>query len=350
MKSYRNLYPEICDFANVHLAYLKARKNKRYRDEVLAFSANLEESLSSICRDLQEKSYVPGPYRHFTVYEPKERKIMAAPFRDRVIHHAFCNIIDPIFERGFIFDSYACRKGKGIHAASNRTITFLRAARCEWGENFYCLKADVAKYFPSIRHDILLSIIGRKIACCNTLKLIEIILDSGVEENREPARGIPIGNLTSQLWANVFLNELDHRLKEKYEIRYYARYMDDFFIFHPSKNYLKEILAKIKDFFQQELDLKLNQKTDIFPASHGINFVGYRHFFDHRTARKQTTRRIRRGLKTIIGLWRSGELRRSRLLASLISWYGYLKHADSYKIRKHGLNPQLRSCGITYEF
>ena len=167
MKTYKNLYSRICEFDNIHRAYLKARKAKRYKAEVLRFSANLEENLINLQNHLIWKSYRPARYKLFTIYEPKERVIAALPFADRVVHHALCNVIEPICERSMIHDSYACRVGQGVLAGVLRTTQFIRDSRRQWGR-VYCLKADIKKFFPSIDHAILKSIIRKRIGCADT--------------------------------------------------------------------------------------------------------------------------------------------------------------------------------------
>ena len=268
-KTHKNLYPQIYDFENLHTAYLKARKGKRYAADVLKFSIRLEENLIDLQNHLIWKTYQPSPYRYFTVYEPKERPIAALPFRDRVLHHALCNIIEPIFERSMIFDSYACRVGQGVLAGVNRTTQYLRRARTKWGR-VYCLKADITKFFPSIDHTALKKLIRRRIACPDPLDLMELIIDSSGTE-----RGLPIGNLTSQLWANVYLNELDHFCKETLQVRKYLRYMDDFVLFHPDKQFLHTALQEIRGFLDDNLRLSLNAKTQIFPVGpRSVDFLG----------------------------------------------------------------------------
>ena len=189
-KTYSNLYPQIYDFDNIHRAYLKARRGKRYKTDVLKFSGRLEEALIDIQNHLIWKSYQPGPYKLFTIHEPKERIIAALPFRDRVVHHALCNVIEPIFERPMIYDSHACRRGMGVLSGVTRTTKFLRAACRRW-EKVYCLKADIKKFFPSIDHAVLKRLIRKRISCPDTLSLIDIIIDSNGSD-----RGLPIGNLT----------------------------------------------------------------------------------------------------------------------------------------------------------
>ena len=217
MKRYGNLWPEIVAFENLLLAARKAQKGKRFRPNVLAFNHQLETQLIQLQQDLATKIYRPGPYKTFTIREPKHRLISAAPYRDRVVHHALCNVIVPLFERSFIDDSYANRLGFGNHRALQRFIRFARSSR-------YVLQCDVKKYFPSIDRKILKSLIRRKLKCPDTLWLIDLILDSSSPQ--EPVveyfpgddllvpvqrpKGLPIGNLTSQFFANVYLNGFDH--------------------------------------------------------------------------------------------------------------------------------------------
>ncbi|MCB0174116.1 MAG: hypothetical protein KDJ97_26610 [Anaerolineae bacterium] len=218
MKTYKNLYAQITDFDNLYAAWRKARKNKRYKLSTARFGQNLDMELLALHRELTAQTYQPGEYVHFTIHEPKRRLISAAPFRDRVVHHALCNIIEPIYERKFINDSYANRSGKGTHAALDRCTHYLRRYQ-------YVLQCDVQQFFPAIDHAILKQILGRTLACAPTLRLCERIIDSGrdVLANEYDMRwfpgddlfaagrprGLPIGNLTSQFWANVYLNELD---------------------------------------------------------------------------------------------------------------------------------------------
>jgi len=327
MKTYRNLYPQIYDFANLYYAYLKARRNKRYRAEVLEFSANLEEYLIQIQNELIWKTYRTGRYRQFYIYEPKKRLIMALPFRDRVVHHALCNIIEPIFDKIFIYDSYACRRGKGTHAGANRVTQFLRRIQNQYGR-VYCFKADISKYFPSIDHRILKEIIERKIKCEDTMWLINEIIDSTGE-----GRGIPIGNLTSQLFANIYLNELDYFVKHQLKIKFYVRYMDDFVVLHHDKSYLRDVWHQVECFLAERLNLSLNRKTQIFPVwSRGIDFLGYRIWPDFRLVRKANVKRMRRRLKWLKKMVLAGKLPPEKLYASVASWLGYCKHADTYRL------------------
>lgn len=328
MKTYGDLYPRIYDFDNIHLAYLKARRNKRYKQEVLRFSSRLEENLIDIQNHLIWKTYRPGRFKYFTIYEPKERLIAALPFRDRVVQHSLCNIIEPIFERSMIHDSYACRRGQGVLSGVLRTTRFLRDASRRW-ERVYCLKADITKFFPSIDHAILKRIIRRRIVCPDTLALIDTIIDSP-----EINKGLPIGSLTSQLWANVYLNELDHFVKETLRIRYYVRYMDDFLLFNTDKSRLHALLNEIAAYLSDRLHLSLNGKTQIFPINpRCVDFLGYRIWADHRLLRKANVKRTRRKLKKYARLYRKGQMSLERIWPSIASWIGHAKHADAWRLR-----------------
>ena len=332
-KTYKNLYPLIYDFNNIHHAYHKARKNKRYKWDVLEFSARLEDNIIDIQNHLIWKSYRSGPYKYFTVYEPKERLIAALPFRDRVVHHALCNVIEPIFERSMIHDSHACRRGQGVLSGVLRTVRFLRAARSRWGR-VYCLKGDIKKFFPSINHEALKIIVRKKIACLDTLSLIDKIIDSNGTDT-----ALPIGNLTSQLWANVYLNELDHFVKQDLGVRYYIRYMDDFVVFHGDKRLLHRVLAEITGFLENVLHLKLNSKTQIFPVGlRSVDFLGYRIWPDFRLMRKNNVKRTKRRFKKFNRLYESGQITMEEIRPSVMSWLGHAKHADSWRLREKVLN------------
>lgn len=333
MRTYKHLYPAIYDFQNLYVAYLRARRGKRYRPEVLRFSANLEEELIALQNELIWKTYRTGPYRCFYVHDPKTRLVAALPFRDRVVHHALCNVIEPILERRFIEDSFACRIGKGTHRGADRVTSFLRRAGRRWG-TVYCLKADVAQYFASINHRVLMDILGRTIACPDTRWLIQEILGSTVEPGDPDPTGIPIGNLTSQLFANVYLNELDQFVKHALRAPFYVRYMDDFILLAGDKPTLWGWRREIEGFLAHRLKLRLNSKTDIFPVSRGIDFLGYRIWATHRLLRKASVKRMRRKLKVFRDRYRRGSIDFGRINACVQSWLGHAWHANTYRLRE----------------
>ncbi len=332
IKRIGNIYSKIYDFENICIAHKKACKCKRYNDEVLEFGSKLEENIINIQNHLMWKSYECGEYRKFKVYEPKERLVMALPFKDRVVQHALNNIIEPIFDKSFIYHSYACRRGKGVHQASQQLTEWLYNMNLSHGENIYFIKADISKYFINIDHEILKKIIRKKIKCEDTLHLIETIINHNGTEGE--LKGIPVGNLTSQLFANVYLNELDKFVKETLKIKYYMRYMDDFLIFSSNKEELREILALTTGFLQTNLKLTLNPKTGIFKAKNGVDFVGYRHWYTHKKMRKANLKRIRNKIKKYNKMYSNGEIDFEKVNRSVQSWLGHIKHANTYNIRK----------------
>ncbi|MFA6897717.1 MAG: reverse transcriptase/maturase family protein [Patescibacteria group bacterium] len=333
MKTYKNLYGEICSFENLYSAYLKARKGKRYRNEILEFNYNLEENLLQLRTELINQTYRHGGYREFTVCDSKKRLIKAAPFRDRIVHHALCNVIEPIFEKEFIYDSYACRKGKGTHKAIMRLEKFWQSAEDSQGQEkkrLYCLQCDVSKYFDSINHEILLAIIEKNIVDGKTLCLIREIIDSDWHKRvfknlfEYESAGIPIGNLTSQLFANVYLNELDGFVKHTLREKFYVRYMDDFLILSFDKGGLQNQKREIKEFLADNLALTLHpKKANIFPVNKGICFLGYRIFRQYRLLRKSTVKRFVKRTKRYQGRVEAQIMTNEKFDDSVRSWFSY---------------------------
>jgi len=343
MKTYRNLYPQLYDFANLYASYRAARRAKRGRAEVARFTARVEDALFRLQAELRDECYQPGAYRHFFIYEPKKRKISAAPFRDRVVHHALVNVIEPIFERRFIYDSYACRVGKGTHRALDRCTHFVRQYR-------FVLQCDVAKFFPTIDHALLLTILSRTIADPQLLRLCERIVRSGegvLDSERElhwfpgddlfaplRAQGLPIGNLTSQFWANVYLNELDQFVKRTLKCRSYVRYADDFLLFHNDKATLHRWLGELRDIAATRLRLVLHPtKCQVFPTSSGVPFLGFRHFATQRRLKRPSVVRFRRRLRGLQQAYADGELSLEKVADSIQSWCAHAAHGNTYRLR-----------------
>ncbi|WP_302736454.1 reverse transcriptase/maturase family protein [uncultured Desulfovibrio sp.] len=325
-KSARGIWPRIVEFPNIAAAWREARKGKRYYPEVLRFYGHLEENLLSIRAGLLNKTWYPSPWREFVVKEPKLRLVQAPAFVDRVVHHSLVRIIEPYFERRFISDSYACRKERGTHAASNRLQEFLISVSALWNAP-YALKADIKSYFPNIRHKILLPQIARTIGDKDALWLCERIVTCNGFENS----GLPIGALTSQLFANVYLDILDHFIKDDMGVRYYVRYMDDFIILGQNKRDLHEILARVHDFLGERLELTLNPKTSIFPVSHGVDFSGYRHWTSHILPRKRNTGRARRQFRKMALNYALGKIDLEYIRPRVASFCGQMKHCDAYR-------------------
>lgn len=331
-KTYRLLYHKVYAFDNLHAAYRRARRGKRYRTEVLSFSAHLEENLLKLQLELANGSYRTGDYRCFEVREPKRRLVAALPFRDRVVQHALCNIIGPIFDVRFISDSYACRVGKGTHAGADRVTAFLRRAQ-KANDETWILKGDVAQYFPSIDHEVLIGIIGRTIRCEATMRLVREIVSSWHTPGQE-GKGIAIGNLTSQLFANIYLNDLDQFVKHRLRQRYYVRYMDDFVVVGSGKTPLHSVRQNISEFLTEQLDLGLNTKTQVFPMAQGVDFLGYRIWPTHRLLRKDSVKRMRRKLRRFSEGYASGDVDLEQINMSVQSWLGHSRHANTHNLRR----------------
>jgi retron-type reverse transcriptase len=320
------MFDKIIEFENLYNAYLKARKGNRYKKEVMLFFCNLEENLINIQNHLMWKSWQPKPFKEFYVYDPKKRLISAPTFEDRVVHHALCNVIEPLFEKRFIYDSYACRKGKGTHAAVDRAQMFLRRAFVAFGRKpLYVLKCDISKYFPNIDHKILINIISKTIKDENVLWLCNTIISA----NNNCGKGLPVGALTSQLFANVYLDIFDHFIKDKVGVKYYLRYMDDFLIIHRDKKFLHSLKSQIEHFLDAQLSLKLNPKTSIFPAKHYIDFCGYRIKYSHLKPRKRNVLKAKRRLKKYSELYSQNKASLSKIKSSISSFLGYLKKCNN---------------------
>lgn len=343
MKTHRGLYPQITAWDNLLSAWRKARCGKRYTAAAASFEQHLDRELLSIQRDLLAETYRPGPYRSFTVHEPKRRKISAAPFRDRVVHHALCNIIEPIYERKFISNSYANRVGKGTHAALDRCTYFMRRYQ-------YVLPLDVQQFFPAIDHAILRNILSRTLACQRTMALCKAIIDSGRDiltdeytmqyypgddlfaVNRP--RGLPIGNLTSQFWANVYLNELDQFVKHTLRAQGYLRYVDDVLLFADDKGTLHRWRDEVT-IFLQSLRLTIHtEQAQPRPVAQGLPFLGFTVYPDHRRLKRRKGIAYQRHLKTLIRRYHSGEIAFQDLNASVQAWLGHTKHGDTYALRQ----------------
>ncbi len=324
MKTVGNLMPKICTFKNALEAYRKAKHCKRFRAEVLEFERHRERHLLRAIDDLKNGTYRPGRYKVFKVFEPKERVIMALPFYDRVIQHMIVNYIEPIFEKRFIYHSYACRKDKGAHKASNQLTRWLYNEEVVHGKRIYVLKCDIHHYFQSIDHQTLKNIIRKYIKDKELLDIIDRIIDhNGIFPD---GVGIPVGNLTSQLFANVYLHELDMFIKTELHVEKYMRYMDDFILLSESPEELREWQRQIDKFLHERLALELNPKTTIVCAKNGVDFVGYRHWNTHKKVRKGAIRRMRRLLRH----YEMGKVTKRYFNQSFESRIGSMRHADSF--------------------
>lgn len=323
LKKIKGLFPKIYDFENLFYAYKAAIKCKRYRQDVMEYTDRLEDNLIILQNEFIWGMYEVGRYNIFYVYEPKKRLIMSLIFKDRVAQHAIYRQLNPLIEKRFIYDSYACRQGKGTHAAIDRLQSWL----CQTDrkpKRYYYLKLDIAKYFYRIDHEKLKGILARLIDDPPLLDLLAKIIDCEDTKFGLPLGadvgdvafdkmlddvGLPIGNLTSQMFANLYLNELDQYCKHKLKIHFYIRYMDDIIILHHDKKYLEEVKRKIVAFIGERLNLQLNNKTCIRPASMGIEFVGFRVWSTHRKLRKKTAKKLKRRLQYMFHAYTVGDER-----------------------------------------
>ncbi len=319
----RNLYEEIISLKNLILSHKKARKGKTKKFYVKEFEENLAYNLKVLYDELKNQTYKPKPLITFILRDPKTRKISKSAFRDRIIHHALVQVIEPIFDKIFIYDSCANRIGKGNLFALKRFEKFQRKVTNNLHSEAFCLKADIKHYFQEVDKEILLRIIKRKITDDKVLELIKLILNN-FEENK----GMPLGNLTSQFFANVYLNQLDYFVKHKLKVKYYIRYVDDFVILHKSKEQLEIWKEQINYFLNKELNLELHsEKSKIISLSEGIDFVGFRIFYYFKFVRKRNILSIKRKIE----LFNRGELSYEKFFEIFQGWNAYSKWADSYK-------------------
>ncbi len=331
MKRIGGIWQEVISFDNLYRAYLKARKGKSRSVEVAQFNLSLDLNLLRLQRQLQQGLYCPGTYRFFTLYERKPRLIAAAPFVDRVVHHALLNVIEPVIDRQFIHDSYACRKGKGVHAAVDRYQA--------WARRYpYALKMDISRYFPSIDHLRLQSKLAQKIKDPSVLALLNKIIEHSPEPCGEPRYqrrcGLPIGNLTSQFFANLYLDAMDHYLKEVCGVKAYLRYVDDFIILADDKAQLHQRLREIEIFLENEYLCLHPRKANLFRTDKGVDVFGYRVFPDFRQLRNDNGHRFARKLRAASRRYADGQRDFAAFQPSVQSWIGHALHGDTWGLRK----------------
>ena len=306
-----NLMDEVCSWENLVQAYYSARKCKRTRLSVLEFEKNRERNLLTLQDELSSGTYRTGKYRRFKIYEPKERDIMSLPFRDRVAQHAIYRVIEPIFDRSFHPGSFACRKGRGTKAALERAARAMRKKGCEW--YLYC---DISKFFASIDIAVLKKLIARKIKDERLLNIIGGILDSTRQE-----KGMPIGNLLSQLFANVYLNELDFHVAHSVKPRGYVRYMDDIIAFFDSKDAAKKARDDIEKFLREKLRMSLNGRTRVGRSRDRLAFCGALVRINGMRKKRAALNRAKRKVHA----WKRGAMRDCDIVAVLGSCLGFCK-------------------------
>ena len=316
-----NLFNRIVAAENIEAAYHRARKGKGRMKNVKRFAMKKDQNLEKIRKTLVEKTFTTSKYQEKTIREPKKRTIYVLPFSpDRIVQHALMAIIEPIWDNMMLSDSYACRVGKGVHRGSRRTMQFVRRYH-------YCLKCDVSKFYPSVDHAVLKRIIRRKIKCQNTLWLIDDIIDSF-----PGGKNVPIGNYTSQWFGNLYLNELDTFVKCTLKVGPYVRYCDDFCLFSDEKAQLRAAALSIENFLRDCLKLSMS-KCDLFPVSHGVDFLGYRHFRRYVLLRKSTATRVMRRLSALPQRLLRRKISKESARSSLASTKGWMKWANTHNLK-----------------
>jgi RNA-directed DNA polymerase len=324
LRRYGNLFQKIVTFDNFLSAAYRAFRGKKDNYAAVEFYFNYEYELLALLEELISGTYTPHPLTTFYIRDPKVRLISAPEFRDRVLHHAICNIIEPILEKGYIPHSFACRKGKGTHRAIKQTQAFCR-------KYDYFLKCDIKKYFESIDHKVLKKRLTEKFKDAKLAWLLNVVIESSTDRGS----GIPIGSLTSQHFANFYLDGLDHYIKEELGVKGYLRYMDDFILFAPDKPGLHILKSKIATFLENQLRLELKEKaTVIAPVRNGVPFLGFRVFPRLLRLKQENKRRYMNKLKTRNRQFRKGIISEEKYAKSLSGIIEHLKIANTYHLRR----------------
>ncbi len=341
MKIYKDIFEKIISLENLFLAWDNFKEGKRKKKDVQKFEWELEQNIFQLQRELRRGTYKHHSYSSFFISDPKQRHIHKADVRDRILHHAIFTVLNPIFEQTFISHSFSCRIGKGTHKGVIALEKMIRKETKNYFRHCYILKCDIRKFFGTIDHKILMSILNKRITDEKSQWLIKKIIDSFSSSQPDifNAKGLPIGNLTSQLFANVYLNELDQFVKHELRIKHYARYTDDFVIVSDSRRYLQDVLRPIDRFLKEKLALDLHpKKVAIIKYSQGVDFLGYIALPHYRLVRLKTKKRMFKKLKKRVVEYNNGKINRRALNQSVQSYLGVLCHANAYKLSQELLN------------
>ncbi len=338
MRTYKDLFNKVINPETLFFAWEEFKKGKSRKLDVLLFEQELERNIFQLARDLRTKNYKHGGYTGFYVSDPKLRHIHKATVRDRILHHAIITVLNPVFERTFIANSFSCRVGKGSH----KGVLCLRKMLYKESRNntkvCYVLKCDVRKFFDSIDHEVLVSILRKKIIDQEMMNLLENIVESysGEKSDLFYKKGVPIGNLTSQLFANIYMNEFDQFMKHTLKVKHYARYTDDFVIVSRNQKYLLQLIPMVNEFLGNILKLELHpKKVEIISYSKGIDFLGYGLFPYHTLIRKKTKERMNKKTTLKLEQYKSRIIEKGTLKASWQSYLGALSHANAYKLSEN---------------
>ena len=327
-----SLYERIYDTKNLEESYKRTQSgNRKYRKEAIYFAMSKERKLRCLQKELEDRTYRPGSYIEFYVFEPKKRLVHAPHIRDKIVQFSIHTVLQGIYRSVFIKDSYACLEEKGAHEAVHRIQHYMRLAQWKYEEP-YIVKIDVRKFFYSINRDILKTIYRKKIPESEQdfLRILDMIVDSSPEGER----GLPLGNVTSQDFANIYLNEVDQFCKRYLGLKWYVRYMDDICIIVKDRETARDVLAKIRTYVKDHLDLELNEKTHIYPLAQGINTLGFRIHTIHLEVRNSSKAAMKRRIKKIDEKVQSGRLTKKQAQQSVNAWLGHARHSNSYNLAK----------------
>lgn len=325
-------YEDLVSPENIFLAFDEFKRGKRKKEDVMFFEKHLEENVFELSEQLLSKAYLHGSYTTFAICDPKYRSISKASVRDRVVHHVLFNYLYGIFDKTFIFHSYSSRLTKGTHIGMKNFHKAMRKASKNFRKPCYALKCDIKKFFATINHDILIQLLARKITSPDILWLTKKIIDS---HSNTANTGLPLGNVTSQLFANIYLNELDRFIKHDLHVKFYFRYADDFVILHENKPYLQTLIRSISEFVEEKLKLRLHpQKVFIRKLQHGIDFLGYVCLPHYRIMRTKTKRRMFKKFHQRRNEMLAGKRTGESFNQTLQSYLGLLQHANGHNLIK----------------
>ena len=328
-----NLLHNIASISNLLKAWKEFKKGKRNKQGVSEFELYLEDNIFKLHLDIISKKYKHDKYVDFYVSDPKRRHIHKATVRDRVLHQAIFRILYPVFDKHFIYHSYSSRKARGTHLGVERSYVACRKVSNNWKKKIYVLKCDVRKFFDSIDHSILQNLIERKVTCPDTMELLDLLLQSF---EKSKGVGLPLGNVTSQLFANIYLNELDQFMKHELKVQYYFRYCDDFIIIHENKEFLLNLIEKIRKFLDNQLKLKLHpNKVEIRPMRQGIDFLGYVMLPNMIVLRTGTKKRIIKKIQTAKKKLETSTISELTFKSILTSYLGLLSHCRNRKLENY---------------
>lgn len=326
-KTLKNVFNQNLTYIKLYQAHIRASRNKRNRKDVILFEMDLESNLMNLCKHIQNGTYKMGKYREFIIYEPKMRIIESLPYIDRVVHQWYVEeFIIPFFLPRFIKDTYSCIKERGTHKSLETLQKYMRIMKRKYG-HYYILKCDIQKFFSSIKKDILYKILSNYIS---DRKLIEFTRNLIYDDS--DYTGIPIGNYTSQFFANIYLNEFDHYIKEVLKIKYYVRYMDDFILLVSTKEEAKGYLKDISNYLQTHLELKLNKKSRYYPNELGVDFCGFKVYETHKLVRKRSIQKIKKIIRLANHDVRNNRLNFQYIRSRYNSWLAHVHHANSYHL------------------